>query len=64
MPEARIPPQPKDSDFYFSKDFSRYTTSITLLSKIHSINALPKASIYTLGNRVVSNVEMVGVVAD
>ena len=45
--------------FLLLQDFWRYTTSITLLSKIHSINALPKASIYTLGNIAVSKVEEV-----
>ena len=52
MPETRNPMQPKDS-----KDFLKYTTSITLLSKCDFINALPKASIYTLGNRAVSMVD-------
>ena len=67
MSKTRISLQPKDSEFSCSKEFWRYTTSITFLSKIPSINAFHKASIYTLENRVVSKVEevdMVGVVDD
>ena len=63
-PETRTPLQPKDSEFYYSKVFLRYTASITLLSKIISPNALPKASIYTLGNIAVSNAEVVEMVND
>ena len=41
-PETRTPMQPKDSEFCCSKDFWRYTTSITLLSKIDWLIPSPR----------------------